>query len=111
MSTPDINKILAASPRTSARGAPLGHRDIFAGETKLYLQRVRVDSGGYAPDGTYWGSSTAGGGSIWCAFNKEDDTFATAQGTCIYVRARSRTEAKVKVYAHYPLAEFVRSSS
>lgn len=76
----------------------------------LYLQRVRFVDGDYGPDGTYWGRS-ASVGALWCAFNKEHHDAAAGHGTRIYVRAHSRTEARLKVLAEYPGLRFVRSSS
>lgn len=84
--TPDINKILRASPRDGRRGAPLGapnYDDRPEGCTaRVYCQRVRFTDGCYAPDGTYWGAPA----NLWCVFNVE--------GTLrFYVRAETRREA------------------
>lgn len=88
---PDINQILAESPRSCTYGAPLGARNYDDASSPLYVQRVSLDSGGYARDNTYWG--LARGEHLYCAFNGEDEEFATAAGTRIYIRARSRAEA------------------
>ena len=97
MTTPDINKILKANPRPCKYGAPLGYSHHNQSDGPMLCQRVRLDSGGYAPDNTYWGSGEA----LWCAFNPEDDKFAPAMGTRAFVRARSRAEALSKFDEHY----------
>lgn len=97
MTTPDINRILAANPRSCARGAPLGDRNLTDAHSPLYLQRVRFTDGCYAPDNTYWGMPA----DLWCAFNGEDDDFAPAMGTRIYVRAKNRREAALHILADH----------
>ena len=49
---------------------------------KLYLQRLRLDSGGYDSGGAYWGL----GEPMWVATDHEDVT--------VFVRALTRTLAK-----------------
>lgn len=104
---PNINQILRqpSNSRDCSRGAPLGDSDVYDGSTKLHLQRVRLVDGDYGPDGTYWG-----GGSIplWCAFNPTNDKCDAAMGTRIYVRARSRSEAKQTVQQQYGNIKFFR---
>ncbi len=87
----NINKILRANKRRCTYGAPMGARDFHNSDTPLYLQRVNFVDGDYGPDGTYWGSGTP----LYCAFNGSDcPQFAPAHGTRVYVRAKTRTEAK-----------------
>lgn len=105
MSNPDINKILAKHPRSCARGAPLGDINFRDSDAPLYLQQLRLVDGDYGADGTYWGG---GGDPIYCAFNGEDDTYAAAMGTRIYVRARNREGAKRAVLEMYPDVKFRR---
>jgi hypothetical protein len=97
MTTPDINKILKANPRSCTYGAPLGYHHHNDSDSELYCQRVRIDAGGYAPDNTYWGH----GETLWCAFNGEDDKFAPAMGTRAFVRAGSMAEAISKFDDQY----------
>ena len=82
-----------------ARGAALGRATIHEAEPdedlKLVLRRVRLDSGGYDPNGTYFG---IGAPLYWYA-NEEGSVDAV-------VRAQCRNEAKKKVRAHYPKARF-----
>ena len=101
--TPDINQILGRNPRSCSRGAPLGDTNFRDSEAPLYLQRVRLIDGDYGKDGTYWGASPTG--HVWCACNGEDYEFAPAMGTRIYVRAKTREEAKAEVLRLYPDAK------
>ena len=97
--TPNINRILAADPRTTTRGAPLGDRNFHLAASPLYLQRVRFIDHDYAPDGTYWGGTDT---PLWCAFNGDDDEYSAGHGTRIYVRAKTREAAKAAVLADFP---------
>jgi hypothetical protein len=64
---------------------------------KLYLHRVRLNSGGYDVNGTYFGT---GDPLYWCA---------DADGRIDFVlRARSRGDAKEAVRETYPKARFFR---
>lgn len=83
------------------RGAALGRPTIqeapltFNG--KLYVRHVRLDSGGYDRNGTYFGH---GKPLYW---------IADADGTVDYmVRADDHAGAKKLALAHYPLAHFHR---
>lgn len=101
--TPNINKILADDPRYTKYGAPLGDRNYALSDSPLYLQRINFVDGDYAPDGTYWGGS---GTPLWCAFNGDDEEYAAGHGTRIYVRAKTREDAKAAVLADFPDATF-----
>jgi hypothetical protein len=64
---------------------------------KLSLQRIRLNSGGYDPNGTYFGW---GAPLYW---------YANDEGTVdAMLRASSRAEAKRKVLEKYPNAHFYR---
>lgn len=82
------------------RGAALG-RATYEGDRnysgKLYLRRIRLDSGGYDVNGTYFGH---GGPLFWCA---SDDTTID-----FMLRASDRKDAKRKVLETYPHARFFR---
>jgi len=83
------------------RGAAMGRgtitdaEDSFSG--KIFLRKVRLDSGGYDSNGTYfgWGSPL-----YWYA--NEDGTI-----DCM-TRADSRAEAREIVLAQYPMAKVRR---
>lgn len=100
---PNINKILAADQRACHRGAPLGDPGFNESASPLHLQQVRLDSGGYGPDATYWG---LGGDRLYCAFNGDDERFAPAMGTRLYVRAANRKEARQCVASISPRSTF-----
>lgn len=103
MTTPNINQILASYQRYTQRGAPLGDTNFNDAASPLYLQRVRFVDGDYAPDGTYWGNN---GTPLWCAFNGDDGQYAASHGSRIYVRAKTRDEAKAAVQREYPEVTF-----
>lgn len=105
MATPNINQILRKDPRHTSRGAPMGDTNFDEATSPLYLQRVHFVDGDYAPDGTYWGNN---GTPLWCAFNGDDGENAAGHGSRIYVRAKTRDEAKTNTLADYPNVRFFR---
>lgn len=105
MTTPNINKILRKDPRYTKYGAPLGDSNFHLATSPLYLQRINFVDGDYAADGTYWGNN---GTPLWCAFNGDDEEYAAGHGTRIYVRAKTREEAKTVVLRQYPHTKFIR---
>jgi len=81
------------------RGAAMG-RSTIVGKydgSKLTLRKVPIDSGGYDPNGTYFG---LGGRMYWCASGDGEIDFM--------LRATSREDAKSTVRKYYPKAEFLR---
>lgn len=102
--TPDINEILRKDPVWAGRGSPMGQPNFHDSKSPLYLQKVDMVDGAYAPDGTYWGKPA----DLWCAFNGLDDRFVTGSGTRIYVRAVDRKDAEVQIQARYPGVTFRR---
>ncbi len=98
----NINRILRDNPRPCKYGAPMGARDTYDPDGgRLYLQRVRMVDGCYAPDGTYWGAPSREHGAMWCGFN---------ESTRVYVRARSRAEALAQIVDAYPAVSFYRGA-
>lgn len=88
------------------RGAALGRPTVQKGDEaaftgKLYLRRIRLDSGGYDPNGTYFG---LGQPLYWCA----DDGTSENHSIDFMLRAADRDEAKAAVRARYPNARFFR---
>lgn len=82
-------------------GAPMGRpgRDegaLLPGD-RVYLRRLRLDSGGYDEGGAYWGH----GAPIYWAYAL-DGAFD------ITLRARSRKAAKAAILADYPGVRFFR---
>jgi hypothetical protein len=88
------------TPVSCQYGAPLGRYtgpdflDVDAG--KIYLRRVRLDSGGYDSGGAYWGL----GAPLWEAMDQD--------GNGRIFRARDRATAKVLICDDFPGATFYR---
>lgn len=83
--------------RGAAMGRPTVH-DVDPGSpVKLTLRRIHLDSGGYDPNGTYFG---IGEPLYWCADSEGDIDFMT--------RATSRDDAKARIRVLYPNARFYR---
>jgi hypothetical protein len=81
-----------------SRGAALGRATVKdAGKDysgKLCLRRVRLDQGGYDPNGTYFGQ---GAPLYWCASDDGDIDYM--------MRANDRESARAMVLAEYPKAK------
>lgn len=69
----------------------------FGGKIKLYLRRVRIDSGGYDSGGAYWG---IGRPLYWAG----DDSGAAS----FFFTAGDRAAAKAECRKRYPAATFYR---
>ena len=99
----DINAKLKASPAYSAHGAPMGRCDWGLAEHRehhmvMNLQRVKFIDGDYDLGGAYWGG---GGEPLFCAW-------AEGIEARVFVRAKDRRAAKLKVNEHFPNAKFFR---
>jgi hypothetical protein len=70
---------------------PLGH-----GTTRLYLCRLRLDSGGYDEGGAYWGD----GEPLYWATD--------GAGVHVFRRAPDRDTAKRIILEQFPAARFYR---
>jgi hypothetical protein len=93
MTTPNINQTLRAHPRNSAAGAPMGTRERFDDPAQpMYVQRIDMVDGDYAPDGTYWGGPPSA--PLWCAFSADG-------ANCIYVRGATRAVAVAALLADF----------
>jgi hypothetical protein len=94
----NINNYFKEAKAYSIRGSDMGRLTIKEDSSKpLYLQKVRLDSGGYDAGGAYWGAPD----DLYCAFN-EDMTFR------VFTRAYDRIEAKVNLNTLYDDLIFVR---
>lgn len=88
-------------------GAPMGrvgtplHALAKAGAVKLYLQRVRLDSGGYDPGGAYWGANGGVAGDLYVAFDAERDVQ-------VFHRGHSRAAVKFALRVTAPAVTFYR---
>jgi hypothetical protein len=87
MPSPTLAKV------NSSYGAPMGrHGSYCEPMARLYLQRIRLDSGGYDSGGAYWGH----GAPIYWA------TDGQPGGLDMTLRARSRDAAKAAIRAEFP---------
>ena len=97
----DINTILArpCNRACGPYGADMGRRDNIEGNPeKLLLQRMRMVDGDYDTGGAYWGGTA---GAMYCAFSADSAT-TNEIPVMVFVRARSREEAKVLVLEKLP---------
>lgn len=89
------------TPKVSCRyGAPMGRRNSHPGNepeegSRFYLQRVRLDMGGYDRGGAYWGTGTP-------LYSYQSECGEVSG----FLRANSRSEAKDKIREDYPNAQF-----
>jgi hypothetical protein len=86
-------------PVNSPYGAPMGRHtgafiDTCAG--KLYLRRIRINSGGYDAGGAYWGLGAP-------LYECQDQ-----DGNTITLRARNRDEAKRQIAQEWEGARFYK---
>ena len=108
----NINTLLRANRRNSARGAPMGDRGYINDCQQpdgLLCQRIYLVDGDYGPDGTYWGNSPKHG-NIYAVFNGQNSEFKPACGLLKYYRAHSREEAIYQFNAEFPGFTFSRGS-
>ncbi|MCA2999647.1 MAG: hypothetical protein ING75_13710 [Rhodocyclaceae bacterium] len=90
------------------RGSSMGRRACLGDRkspVKLYLNKVRLNAGGYDSGGAYWGSGEKVG-HLWVAFGEE----TTDQGEQIeiFVRGFTRDKAKQAVLAERSNVSFFR---
>lgn len=96
----DINRALAGDKAYSARGAQMGRRNYVGDENPpVYLQRVTFVDGDYDRGGAYWGGYPSP--PLWCAMDADGQTR-------IFVRAKTRDEAKQLMLDDYPELTFKR---
>ena len=100
----NINAKLKADNVSSVRGAPMGRCDWGLAEHRehhmvMYLQRVRFIDGAYDLGGAYWGGYPSE--PLFCAWAEDIEAR-------VFVRAKDRRAAKLKVYEHFPNAKFFR---
>ena len=88
-------------PVSSRYGAPLGRagcalHNLDPDAGRIYLHRVRLNSGGYDRGGAYWGL----GPPLFVAMDQTGET--------AFLRARSRNAAKAEILDAMPDARFFR---
>jgi len=94
----------------SQYGAPMGrsqkHPDDRQAPMKFYLERIRLNNGGYDEGGAYWGCG------LPLYLLREADLppheKRPSDLVCEYLRASDRDDAKARVIAQYPNATFFR---
>lgn len=100
------NKTYPLSNVSSPRGAPMGRCDTLPRDTQekvlLSLVRLRWVDGDYDAGGAYWGHSREHG-DMWRAVGDASDCVVE-----VFVRARSRREARDAVSECLPSAVFYR---
>ena len=99
----NINAKLKADTVPSFSGAPMGRADWGLAEHRehhmvMNLQRVKLIDGDYDLGGAYWGG---GGEPLFCAW-------AEGIEARVFVRAKDRRAAKLKVNEHFRNAKFFR---
>lgn len=88
--------IAGLEQKAAAMRAEIAALESSAGDAqRFYLQRVRLDSGGYDSGGAYWGI-----GSPLYRFESADGCLSG------FLRARTREQAKAGVRDEHPRAEF-----
>ena len=97
----NINQILKKHDVSSVYGAPMGRRntgvEILNTWERLHLQKMRLVDGDYDTGGAYWGNTS--GTSMYCAFSSD-------LVIKIFVRAKSREEAKESVLKALPDTDY-----
>lgn len=85
----------------SVYGASFGRSNIFPFKkitSKIHIEKIRLDGGGYDTGGAYWGI----GNPLYCAWtNDEDELF-------VFMRATDRVYVKSAILKKYPYAKFYR---
>ena len=86
----------------SQYGAQMGRRDNIEdpdAPVKFHLVKMRLVDGGYDQGGAYWGL----GDPMWRAIGEDEDMVNE-----MFIRARTRDEAKAQVLETFPNAKFYR---
>ncbi len=88
-------------------GAPMGRRDSLPDDAdepvRLSLVRLVMVDGAYDTGGAYWGGWTPSGGGMYRAVGNASETVVE-----LFVRARTRDEAKAVIRQKLPAATFYR---
>jgi hypothetical protein len=101
----NINQWLKNHPVSCKYGAPLGDNGERGDPDypyKFYLQRIRFVDGDYDPAGTYWGGG-CGTQPLWGFMGEADEVLVRG-----FVRAYTRSAAKIYVSKQYPNVRFFR---
>jgi len=85
-------------------GAQMGRRDNIEdpdAPVKFHLVKMKLVDGGYDQGGAYWGY--VWGQPVWRAIGEDEDMVNE-----MFIRARTRGEAKASVLKAFPKARFYR---
>ncbi len=91
-------------------GAPLGRQNLIPNPNatvKLHMVKLRWVDGDYSEDGTYWGQ-TKGEHIYWARGEYYEEGLSQNVDYCVFVRAKSRVEAKELVRESVPNARFFK---
>ncbi len=88
-------------------GAPMGRPNVLPENrnitAKLHLQKMCIHQG-YDDGGAYWGENTCGKiGDMYVAVGDMEDI-----GAVIFIRAVTRRDAKIQIWAKLPNVKFYR---
>lgn len=100
------NKNYPLENAVTSWGASMGRPDVLpdvsSEPVRLSLVRLRWCDGDYDAGGAYWGRSP-GAGDMWRGVGDASDVVVE-----VFVRARSRDDAKAAIVAKLPAATFYR---
>ena len=104
-----MNKLVLPSG-SSNRGAQMGRSNILPTDenvaVKLQMEKLKWVDGDYDQFGAYWGGGT--GDNVYCAFGEWSRYGYSFQEVKVFVRAKSRNEAKELVREYLPNCLFYR---
>lgn len=93
---------------SSQRGAPMGRQNTLpddrASPILLALVRLPFEDGAYDKGGAYWGYSA----SAWAIYRAVGERAADELTTEIFVRAKTRADARAQIVGMIPGARFYR---
>ena len=93
---------------SSRRGAPMGRRNSLPDDTqspiRLSLTCLPFVDGDYDRGGAYWGCSPTAGGIYRAVGERDGDEYITE----VFVRAKTRADARAQIVAVVPGARFYR---
>lgn len=96
------------APVNCSRGAPMGRCNTFdldpETNDRFCLQAMRMVDGDYDSGGAYWGGWSREHGGMWHAYCCNGH----GEEAELFIRAKTREQAKEQVREHYPNARFFR---
>lgn len=90
------------------RGAAMGRSDVIPPTmppgTKIHIQKIRLNDGGYDRGNAYWGACP--GEYLYWAGTEEIDE--SGEYLSMFFRASDRDDAKAQVFKRFPGVKFFR---